>query len=146
MISSVYEQSPSPEIPYYDPEIFYISSYDDCPDTLTWSYTLHTCVIECIYPLYSDGELRALEILDYVLFTLSFLLCYFYCFTALLRPVMLKYPNSNVFHMHFSLMLASSCIFFPMFLGQRYVFCDDNISFGTRRNWACLVSGMYDET
>ena len=111
-----------------------------CPDTLAWSHENGLCALECIYPFYSEAELHSLFVVDQVLACTGFVLCYFYCVTALFRPVMQRFPNSNIFFLHFSLMLFTISFMFPLFLGRRYVFCDDNTTLG-KHNWACIVNG-----
>ena len=111
-----------------------------CPETLVWSEVYHVCALECEYPVYSDSQSDGLFITVSTLACISFMLCYFYCFTSLLRPIMLKYPYSNIFHMMFSFLIMTSGVLFPIFLGRRYVFCDDIITFASK-NWACYCSG-----
>ena len=113
-----------------------------CPDTLVWSEVLHVCAVECEYPAYTETQRTSLFVVTSTLACIGFILCYFYCFTSLLRPIMLKYPHDNIFHMMFSFMIMSVGMMFPLFLGRRYVFCDDIISFATN-NWACYLSGLY---
>ena len=117
-------------------------SEDGCPDTLAFSYKYGICAVECIYPLFKDYEQILFDVSGYTLGILSFLLCYFYCFTALLRPIMLRYPNSHIFHMMFSGMIMSSSVLVSLILGKRYVFCDTNVDQG-HENWACRLSGLY---
>ena len=125
----------------------YIPTYMDysresCPDKLAFSYKAGVCIIECIYPVFEEWQNICFDVSGYVLGISSFILCYFYCFTALIRPIMLRYPNSNIFHMMFSGMIISIPYFFPLFLGKRYVFCDSNVEEG-HANWACRLSGLY---
>jgi len=111
-----------------------------CPDTLVWVEKEHFCLIECIYPFFTDEELLADRIVLSVFGVIGFIVAYFYCFTALLRPTMLKFPNSNIFFMFFSSMILNAGLLFPLFLGDRYVFCDKYYE-NANSNWACLVSG-----
>ena len=112
----------------------------DCPDTLAWSTKEQFCLLECIFPLYSDNELESLFIVDRVFGCIGFLLCYFYCFTALFRPSMQRFPNSNALYIIFSFMVLYVSVLLPFILGSRYVFCDDDVTPGSD-NWACIISG-----
>ena len=120
-------------VPVYSP--------GNCPDTLAWDYDLNTCFVECLGPYYPDGVQKGIFISTQVLGCISFALCYFYCFTALFRPIMLQFPNSNIFFMLFSFMIQMSAFLFPIFLGNEYVFCDTHTAFG-QDNWACKLSGF----
>ena len=111
-----------------------------CPETLVWSEVLHVCALECEYPVFSDSQADGLFITISTLACIGFVMCYFYCFTSLLRPIMLKYPHDNIFHMMFCFLMMTTGVLFPLFLGRRYVFCDDIITFASR-NWACYFSG-----
>ena len=91
-----------------------------CPDTLVWVEKEHFCLIECLYPLFPDEQRIANRTIISVLGCIGFILSYFYCFTALLSPVMLKFPNSNIFFMFFSSMILNIGILFPLFLGDMY--------------------------
>lgn len=115
-------------------------SHGNCPDTLAWSNKRDDCLLECVFPFYPQWETETLFIIDQTLAVIGFTLCYFYCFTGLFRPLMTKFPNSNLFHLHFSLGLMAMGILFPLILGRRYVFCDSNTEIGND-NWACVVSG-----
>jgi len=134
-LSSLYAESSSSdvvELPVY--------KEGHCPDTLAWSDEFDTCSIRCIFPVFSEDETQALFIVDGVLACIGFLLCYFYCITTLFRPVMQQFPNSNIFFMHFSMMIVMVSIIIPFFLGPRYVFCDTNTTPG-QYNWACVLCG-----
>lgn len=54
---------------------------------------------------------------------------------------MLKFPNSNVFFLHFSEMILSAAFIFVLLLGPRYVGCDSNTEMADS-NWACVVTGQ----
>lgn len=113
----------------------------NCPDSLAWDKEAEFCVLGCLANYYTDDQLLSISIITKILGSISFLLCYFFCFTALLRPVMRTFPNSNTFWLHFSFMLATSSVLFPLFLGDRYVFCDSNTKPGSE-NWACVISAI----
>ena len=93
------------------------------------------------FPVFSDAKIDALFYITAVLCIIGFLCCYFYCFTSLFRPVMLKFPNSNIFWMHFSGAIFCSAIFFPLLLGEEYTFCNSKIQEADQSNWACTVNG-----
>ena len=133
-----YNLSPSVFIPENIP--YYVDyKVDGCPDTLAYSYELGLCFVECVYPVFTDTQETIAYITGYSFGIISFLLSYFYCMTSLVRPIMMRYPNSHMFHMMFCSMIFSSSVFFSLFLGQKYVFCDTNTEPGFK-NWACLVS------
>lgn len=117
-----------------------IYSRGHCPDTLAWNDEENTCTLECIFPFYSESEESAFFITDHILGVIGFTLCYFYCFTALFRPIMQKFPNSNIFFLHLSLMSLSAGLLIPLILSPRYVFCETNTK-PANTNWACLLSG-----
>ena len=134
------DQSPSIFIPENIPfNIDY--SEDGCPDTLAFNRKLGVCLIKCVAPIFNDTEMIVSYITGYSLGILCFILSYFYCFTSLLRPIMLRYPNSHIFHMMFCSMIFSLPTFLSLFLGKRYVFCDSNTEVG-HDNWACKLGGM----
>ena len=138
------EQSPSIFIPENIP--FYIDySEDGCPDTLAFSRKYGACLIECVAPIFNDTELIISYITGYSLGILCFTVSYFYCFTSLLRPIMLRYPNSLIFHMMFCSMIFSLPAFLSLFLGKRYVFCDSNTEAG-HDNWACILTCKLNTT
>ena len=113
-----------------------------CPDSLAWSDEEEMCLLRCLYNYYSEDQLLAVSVVTKILAVISFLLCYFFCFTALFRPVMRSFPNSNIFFLHFSFMIASSSVLLPLILGDRYVYCDSNTEPGSE-NWACVFSGLW---
>ena len=115
-----------------------------CPDTLVWSNTYQTCFVECIYPFYTDNQMLALRITSAILGFTSFSVCYFYCFTGLLRPKARESPNNISYTLIFILMMASFAVVWENFLGWRYVFCNSNIELGSSENWACAVDGEPD--
>lgn len=126
-----------------DYEYQYIPEYskDNCPDSLAWSSDTNSCEIECIYPFYSNTEVNVVFVITSTLSIIGFLMCYFYCFTGLFRPVMLKFPNSNIFFLLFSAGIFCMSSLFPLILGRRYVFCDTNTKEAGQDNWACSISG-----
>ena|SRR3990167_2758608 len=112
-----------------------------CPDTLIWSNTHQACVIECIFPIFTDNQMLALRITSAILGFTSFSVCYFYCFTGLLRPKMRQSPNNISYTLIFFMLIWSLSTLWENFLGWRYVFCNNNVEQGTRENWACAVDG-----
>lgn len=112
---------------------------ENCPETLVFSLVQQRCVIECIPPIFTTAETNSLLVLQTVLGYIGFGVNYFYCFTAILRPSMRRYPNSNSFNI--ALFGGLSCLsaIWTSLLGYRYVYCDDNISTATIKNWACVV-------
>lgn len=123
----------------------YIPTYKpgNCPDTLTWSKETEMCEIRCYLPVYSDAESDAVFYIAIIFGIIGFLLCYFYCITSLFRPIMLKFPNSNIFYMHLTGAFFYIAIFIPWFLGRRYVFCNTNIIIADQSNWACTIEGNF---
>ena len=123
---------------YYQLPVY---SKGNCPDTLAWDDKTMGCfLIECFYPVYTFDQQQAILISTQVFGCISFILCYFYCITSLFRPAMMKFPNSNLFFFHFSMMIASLAFIFVLLLGPRYVGCDSNTEIG-ENNWACYVTG-----
>lgn len=113
-----------------------------CPDTLTWNPVEKLCLLECLFPFYSDGEYLTIKILSSVLSVTGFILTYWFCFTAVLRPIMMKHPNTVIFNMFLSCMIWNIGLLFNLFLGDRYVFCNTTNTLATRSNWACITGGM----
>lgn len=125
----------------YIPDIVNYPS-DGCPDRLSYSRDVGFCILGCVYPLLQEWEETAIDIIGYICGTAAFFVCYFYCLTGVIRPIMLKFPNTNIYHMMLSLMIMSIPSFFPIFLGEEYVYCDTYTDYGND-NWACKLSGMF---
>lgn len=114
----------------------------ECPDPLAWSPDIQACTITCIQPYYTDAQFQSVFIIESTLACIGFLLCYFYCFTAILRPVMLYKQGVIVFWMHFCMVIFSITYFLPLFLGERYVLCDSATDPATQDNAACSIMGF----
>ena len=114
-----------------------------CLDRFVWDSDLELCRIKCLTEVFSEGELISFRVVDGVLSCLGFLLCYFYCLTALFRPVMRRGISFTVFMMHLCLGLFCVAMFFPLFLGPREVLCNSPTEEATRKNTACVISGAF---
>jgi hypothetical protein len=129
-----------------------------CPEPLNWNVTAGFCTTPCPYPNFSADQYEGLRIWDGIIGAIGFVACWFFCMTSLfrlaiagdqelvptntnprIRPTLLKFPNSNLFFIHFSAGMVSLSFICSSILGNK-VRCNDNITIANADNPLCVIN------